>query len=39
MRYEAMFDGVSSNKRSYRVPCQIIAPLHPKKGRGLLLFD
>ena len=39
MRYEAMFDGVSSNKRPYRVPCQIIAPLHPRKGRGLLLFD
>ena len=25
VRYEAMFDGVSSNKRPYRVPCQIIA--------------
>ncbi len=38
-RYEAMFDGISSNKRPYRVPCQIVAPQHPQHGRGLLLFD
>lgn len=39
VRYEAMFDGVTSNNRPYRVPCQIIAPLHPDDGSGLLLFD
>ena len=39
MRYEAMFAGVSSNGRPYRVPCQIIAPLDPQAGSGLLLFD
>ena len=38
-RYEAMFDGATSNKRPYRVPCQIIAPRHPSDGSGLLLFD
>lgn len=38
-RYEAMFEGVSSNNRPYRVPCQIIAPRHPSDGSGLLLFD
>lgn len=38
-RYEAMFQGVSSNRRHYRVPCQIIAPRHPSDGCGLLLFD
>src|SRR4051812_11630901 len=38
-RYEAMFEGVSSNGRPYRVPCQIIAPLRPRDGSGLLLFD
>ena len=38
-RYEAMFEGVTSNNRPYRVPCQIIAPLHPTEGSGLLLFD
>ncbi len=38
-RYEAMFEGTTSNGRSYRVPCQIIAPLHPGEGSGLLLFD
>jgi len=38
-RYEAMFEGITSNNRPYRVPCQIIAPLHPNEGRGLLLFD
>ena len=39
MRYEAMFQGVTSNNRPYRVPCQIIAPLHHNQGNGLLLFD
>src|SRR4051812_14787983 len=39
VRYEAMFDGVSSSRRPYRVPCQIIAPAHPSDGSGLLLFD
>jgi hypothetical protein len=38
-RYEAMFEGVSSNKRPYRVPCQILAPRHPSDGCALLLFD
>jgi hypothetical protein len=38
-RYEAMFDGLTPNGRPYRVPCQIIAPLDPRDGRGLLLFD
>ena len=38
-RYEAMFDGVTSNGRAYRVPCQIITPLDPQAGRRLLLFD
>ena len=38
-RYEAMFDGITSNGRAYRVPCQIITPLNPQTGRGLLLFD
>lgn len=39
MRYEAMFEGVGSNRRPYRVPCQIIAPSSPGEGRGLLVFD
>ena len=39
VRYEAMFEGVSSNKRPYRVPCQIIAPLNPGDGCRVLLFD
>lgn len=38
-RYEAMFAGITSNQRSYRVPCQIIAPTTPSHGSGLLLFD
>ena len=38
-RYEAMFEGFSSNRRPYRVPCQIIAPLGPRGGSRLLLFD
>jgi hypothetical protein len=38
-RYEAMFEGISSNRRPYRVPCQIIAPRRPSDGSGLLLFD
>jgi hypothetical protein len=38
-RYEAMFQGVSSNKRPYRVPCQIITPRNSSDGSGLLLFD
>jgi hypothetical protein len=38
-RYEAMFDGVSSNGRPYRVPCQIIAPTDPTRGSRTLLFD
>lgn len=38
-RYEAMFDGVTSNNRAYRVPCQIIAPANPAQGNGTLLFD
>src|SRR5262245_52126592 len=32
MRYEAMFEGVTSNNRRYRVPCQIIAPAEPSDG-------
>lgn len=38
-RYEAMFEGLSSNLRPYRVPCQIIAPVNAGAGSGLLLFD
>jgi hypothetical protein len=38
-RYEAMFAGVTSNNRPYRVPCQIIAPTTSGQGSGLLLFD
>ncbi len=38
-RYEAMFDGVTSNNRAYRVPCQIVAPANPAQGSGTLLFD
>ncbi len=38
-RYEAMFNGATSNGRPYRVPCQIIAPQIPGQGNGLLLFD
>jgi len=38
-RYEAMFEGTTSNRRPYRVPCQIVAPLNPAEGSGLLLFD
>ena len=38
-RYEAMFEGITSNNRAYRVPCQIIAPVDPGDGIGLLLFD
>src|SRR5262245_37516318 len=38
-RYEAMFEGLTSNKRAYRVPCQIITPRNTSEGCGLLLFD
>src|SRR4029434_3552651 len=38
-RYEAMIGGLTSNKRPYRVPCQIITPSHPGSGSGLLLQD
>lgn len=38
-RYEAMFEGVTSNGRPYRVPCQIITPSRAGAGRGLLVFD
>jgi hypothetical protein len=38
-RYEAMFEGVTSNNRPYRVPCQIITPANPTEGSRLLLFD
>ncbi len=38
-RHEAMFQGVTPNNRPYRVPCQIIAPVNPADGNGLLLFD
>ena len=34
-----MFEGVSSNGRAYRVPCQIIAPVDPARGKRTLLFD
>src|SRR5262249_5357183 len=39
VRYEAMFEGVASGHHPYRVPCQIIAPLEPEDGSGLVLFD
>ena len=32
-RYEAMFEGQSSNGRPYRVPCQIVTPRRPGSGR------
>lgn len=38
-RYEAMFEGATSNQRAYRVPCQVIAPADPAQGGGTLLFD
>jgi hypothetical protein len=38
-RYEAMFSGVTTNNRPYRVPCQIITPESTGEGSGLLLFD
>jgi hypothetical protein len=38
-RYEAMFEGITSNNRAFRVPCQIIAPTNPAQGSGLFLFD
>ncbi len=38
-RYEAMFDGVTSNGRRYRVPCQIVTPANPAQGSRTLLFD
>jgi hypothetical protein len=38
-RFEAMFEGVTSNNRPFRVPCQIIAPANPAQGSGLFLFD
>src|SRR5262249_21024080 len=38
-RYEAMFEGVSSNHQPYRVPCQLIAPVRARDGSGLVLFD
>ncbi len=38
-RYEAMFQGVTSDNHPFRVPCQIIAPTNPSQGSGLLLFD
>lgn len=38
-QHEAMFDGITSNGRAYRVPCQIVTPTNPQAGRGLLLFD
>src|SRR5262245_7110232 len=39
VRYEAMFEGVTADRHPYRVPCQIIAPVEPEDGCGLLLFD
>ena len=38
-QYGAMFDGVTSNNRPFRVPCQIVAPTNPVQGSGILLFD
>jgi hypothetical protein len=38
-RHEAMFEGTTSNNRPFRVPCQIIAPVDPDDGSGVLLFD
>src|SRR5262249_6632136 len=39
VRYEAMFQGLTSDRHPYRVPCQIIAPAMLEDGRGLVLFD
>lgn len=38
-RYEAMFEGVSSKRGPYRVPCELIVPLFPEDNSGLVLFD
>ena len=38
-RYDAMFAGVTSARRPYQVPCQLIAPARPDDDRGLVLFD
>ena len=38
-RYEAMFEGLTSNQRPFRVPCQILAPTNTAQGSGLFLFD
>src|SRR5262249_14394112 len=39
VRYEAMFEGVTPDQHAYRVPCQIIAPVVPEDGCGLVLFE
>src|SRR5262249_60731144 len=39
VRYEAMFQGLTSDRHPYRVPCQIIAPAMLEDGRGLGLSD
>ncbi len=39
LRYEAMFEGSTSNGRPYLVPCQFIAPQNPTAGSPTLLFD
>jgi hypothetical protein len=31
-RYEGMLEGVTSNARAIRVPCQIVAPVDPGEG-------
>ncbi len=38
-RHEALFQGLTSNGRPFRVPCQIVAPTIAGQGSGLLLFD
>ncbi len=38
-RHEGLFEGLTSNGRPFRVPCQIVAPANPGEGSGLMLFD
>jgi len=33
-RYVGMYEGVTSSKGAFRVPCQIVAPVDPGEGSG-----
>jgi hypothetical protein len=39
VEFQAMFEGLTSNRHAYRTPCQIIAPASTAQGSGLLFFD